>query len=54
MKVAGAAQDSGGGGSESPEEEPKIMGAPGASALGGVPPKDRVAVETAWREPRTE
>jgi len=50
-KVAGAAQDSGGGGSECPEGEPKITGAPGAEAPGGVPPEDRVAVETAWREP---
>ena len=51
MRVAGAAQDSGGGYAVDPVVEPKITEASGASAPGGESPENREAVKTARREP---
>jgi enolase len=54
MRVAGAAQESGGGKTVYPEVELKAMGVSGTSVSGGESQEDREAVETAWRESRTE
>jgi hypothetical protein len=49
MRVAGAAQDSGGDLPVCPEGESKPMEVSGAPAPDSWAPEDRVAVETAWR-----
>jgi hypothetical protein len=54
MRVAGAAQDSGGGSSVYLEGDPKAMGASGVSAPDSGASKNREVVETAWRMPGTE
>jgi hypothetical protein len=50
MRVAGAAQDSGGDLPVYPEGESKPMEVSGAPAPDSWAPENRVAVETAWRE----
>ena len=51
MRVVGAAQDSGGPVSVSPEGKPKPKEVCGASASHSDPSEDRVAVKTAGRRP---
>jgi hypothetical protein len=51
MRVAGAAQDSGGGIAVDPVVELKITGASGASVPERESPENREVVETTRREP---
>jgi hypothetical protein len=53
-RVAGAAQDSGGGVEVNPGGKSKSKGGSGATAPDGESVEDREAVETAWRELGTE